>query len=59
MNSVEIVDDIIGEVRTPPQPADTPNTMISEGFERANEHFGLYFTASVYENFKSLYNLVV
>ena len=28
-------------------------------FEAINDHLGLYFTEPVYENFLSLYNLVV
>jgi len=57
-NSANIVEEIVGEVKTPPIKQRT-SAEISQDFEKINEHLGLKYTPSNYQNFVSLYKLVV
>lgn len=58
MNSADIVDDIVGEVKTPPSPEEKSAEQLSVAFEKANEHLGLYYTQAAYDAFVTLYRLV-
>ena len=57
--SADIVDDAVGEARTPPQPEASSSKLNSQKFEQVNEHLGLHYTKANCENFNMLYQLVV
>jgi hypothetical protein len=57
--SGDIVQEVVGEVRTPPAQPTALQMDVSKHFETTNEHLGLKFTERNYQAFVDLYNLVV
>lgn len=57
--SGDIVQEVIGDVKTPPAQPNALQMDIAKHFETTNEHLSLKFTERNYQAFVDLYNLVV
>ena len=57
--SGDIVQEVIGDVKTPPAQPSALQMDVAKHFEMTNEHLGIKFTERNYQAFVDLYNLVV